>query len=104
MDKTSRLILTVIFLLFAFGHFYRLGEQEFVGDEAAPILLLTRATDALTLKDWRYLAWPFLWYHDPFRAVFNVGIINLTGAGPGGVEVAQYFFQFSHFLGPLFYF
>lgn len=93
MGKKFRLTLLVIFFWFALVHFYRLPEQEFVGDEASPILLLSRAGDAITLKDWRYLAWPWLWYHDPLRAVFNVGIINFTGVNRVWLRLSNIFFS-----------
>lgn len=35
MDKKLHLIAWAIFLAFAFGHFYQLNQQEFIGDEAA---------------------------------------------------------------------
>src|SRR3989344_611959 len=78
MDK-KKFSLFLIFIVFAFFHFYRLSTQEFVGDEASPILLVDRAWDILTTKDIKLLAFPFLWYHDPFRAAVAGTLIHLTG-------------------------
>lgn len=78
MDK-KKFSLLLIFIFFVFGHFYRLSSQKFVGDEASPILLVDRAWDILTTKDIKLLAFPFLWYHDPFRAVIAGTLIHLTG-------------------------
>lgn len=70
----------LIFILFAFWHFYQLNQQEFVGDEASPILLVDKAWDVVKTKDVKLLAFPFLWYHDPFRAVFSATLIHFVGS------------------------
>lgn len=72
-------IVIIIFLIFAFFHFYRLSGQEFVGDEASPILLVDKAWDVFKTKDIKLLAFPFLWYHDPFRQVFSGSLIHFIG-------------------------
>ncbi|HSW90170.1 MAG TPA: hypothetical protein VLH19_04845 [Patescibacteria group bacterium] len=69
-----------LFALFVFLHVYQLNSQGFVGDEASPTLLFARFWDALRLRDLRYLAYPFLFYHDPFRAVFSGTLLQLFGA------------------------
>jgi len=74
-----KLSLFLIFLTFAFLHFYRLNSQEFVGDEASPILLIDKAWDFIKTRDVKLLAFPFIWYHEPFRAVFSGSLIHLVG-------------------------
>ena len=92
MDK-KKFSLLLIFIFFGFGHFYRLNQQEFVGDEASPILLVDRAWEAIKFRDIKLAAFPFLWYHDPFRAVFAGSLIQLTGTDKIWLRLPGIFFS-----------
>jgi hypothetical protein len=72
------LSLCVVFLAL---HFIGLHTQEFNGDEAAPMLLIDRALDAFRLRDPRFLAYPFLFYSDPFRAILPGFLLHVFGPG-----------------------
>lgn len=72
-------ILWILFAVFVVLHFYGLSDQQLVGDEAAPMLLIDQALDAFSTRDWRWLAYPFLWYHEPFREIFSGAIVHWLG-------------------------
>lgn len=68
-----------LFIIFVFLHFYKLSTQEFVGDEASVMLLIDRAWDSFSLKDFRFLAYPFLFYIEPFRGIFAGTLLHFFG-------------------------
>ncbi len=77
--KFEKYYIVLIFILFIFLHFYQLSNQEFVGNEASPMYYIDRMWDALLLHDIRFLAYPFLFYTDPFRAIFSGTLLHLIG-------------------------
>lgn len=77
--KFGKYIIFLILILFIFLHFYQLSNQEFVGDEASPIYYIDRMWDAFPLHDVRFLAYPFLFYTDPFRAIFSGTLLHFIG-------------------------
>lgn len=79
IKKPENILLFLIFLVFLFLHFYGLSEQEFIGDEASPMLLIDRMWDAVNLRDIRFLAYPFLFYMDPFRSIFSGTLLHILG-------------------------
>lgn len=68
-----------LFIIFVFWHFYRLNSQEFVGDEASVMLTIDRAWSAFKLKDFRFLAYPFLFYIEPLRGIFSGTLLHFFG-------------------------
>lgn len=77
--KWENIFLILIFILFITLHFSNLSIQEFVGDEASPMLLIDRMWDGIASKDIRFLAYPFLFYMDPFRSIFSGTILHFFG-------------------------
>lgn len=71
-----------LFLVFFTFHFVGLSTQAFLGDEASPLLLTDRMWDAYSLHDIRFLAYPFLFYHDPFRAIVSGTLLHFFGVSP----------------------
>lgn len=77
--KRQNIFLIIIFGIFLYLHFQSLSQQEFIGDEASPMLLIDRMWDATKLRDIRYLGYPFLFYSDPFRSIFSGTLLNFFG-------------------------
>ena len=77
--RFEKYYIVFIFILFIFLHFYQLSLQEFVGNEASPMYDIDRMWDAFSLHDIRFLAYPFLFYTDPFRAIFSGTLLNFIG-------------------------
>ena len=71
-----------IFLVFTSLHFWRLADQEFTGDEASPMLNIDVALDSLSTGNINYLAYPFLWFHEPLRAVMEGALLHFLGVRP----------------------
>lgn len=82
MKRWQNYCLGFLFLLFLFLHVYALNEQQFIGDEASPMLLIDRMWDAISLKDIRFLAYPFLFYMDPFRSLLSGTLLHFFGPDP----------------------
>ena len=79
IKEQANLLLFLIFVVFLFLHFYGLTKQEFIGDEASPMLLIDRMWDAISLRDIRFLAYPFLFYNEPFRSIFSGTLLHIFG-------------------------
>jgi hypothetical protein len=79
MSKLQNFLLILIFVLSAYLHFYDLTKQEFIGDEASSMLLIDRMWDSIPLKDARFLAYPFLLYSEPYRAIFSGTLLHFIG-------------------------
>jgi hypothetical protein len=79
MKRLQSILLVLIFVISISLHFYGLSSQEFIGDEAAPILLIDRAWDSIPLKDVRFLAYPFLFYNEPGRSIFSGTLLHFLG-------------------------
>lgn len=77
--KWRNACISVIFIIFVLLHLFLLSSQEFIGDEASPMLLVDRMWDAITLPDLRFLAYPFLFYSDPFRSFFSGALLHIFG-------------------------
>jgi hypothetical protein len=81
VKKLQNVLLIIIIALSAFLHFYGLSAQEFLGDDAAPMLLIDRMWDSKPLRDPRFLAYPFLFYNEPFRSIFSGTLLHFFGPG-----------------------
>jgi hypothetical protein len=79
MRKLQNILLTLIVIISALLHFYALPQQEFLGDDAAPMLLIDRMWDGISLKDIRFFAYPFLFYNEPYRSIFSGTLLHLLG-------------------------
>lgn len=79
MGKLQKLLLVLIIFLSLFLHLYGLSNQEFTGDDASPMLSIDRMWDSISLKDIRFLAYPFLFYNEPYRAIFSGTILHFFG-------------------------
>jgi len=79
MRKLQNVLLIIIIALSIFLHFHGLSAQEFLGDDAAPMLLMDRMWDSVPLKDPRFLAYPFLFYNEPFRSIFSGTLLHFFG-------------------------
>lgn len=86
-----------LFIIFVFWHFYRLSSQEFVGDEASVMLAIDRAWDAFSLKDFRFLAYPFLFYIEPLRGIFSGTFLHFFGPDKIILRLPSIFFNLSTF-------
>lgn len=82
MRRWEKICLGTIFLLFIYLHLHALTGQQFIGDEASPMLLIDRMWDTTTLQDIRFLAYPFLFYMDPFRSFFSGTLLHFFGPNP----------------------
>jgi hypothetical protein len=79
MKRLQNILLALTFVLSIFLHLHGLSSQEFIGDDAAPMLLIDRTWDSIQLKDARFLAYPFLFYNEPYRAVFSGTLLHFFG-------------------------
>ncbi len=77
--RKRHLILAAIILMYLILRFVGLSRQEFNGDEASPLLLIDRMWDAFRLSDMRFLAYPFLFYSDPYRAILSGTLLHFFG-------------------------
>lgn len=75
----KNVFILLIFTIFAFFHFFLLSTQEFIGDEASPMLMVDRMWDAATIHDVRFLGYPFLFYMDPYRSIFSGTLLHIFG-------------------------
>lgn len=50
-----------------------------MGDEASPMILIERMWDGIRDRDVRFLAYPFLFYQDPFRAPLSGTLLHFFG-------------------------
>jgi hypothetical protein len=71
--------LVALILIFIYLHFFGLTTQEFMGDEASPMILIDRMWDGIEHQDMRFLAYPFLFYQDPFRAPISGTLSHFFG-------------------------
>jgi hypothetical protein len=92
MKKSQNALFVLILLLSIFLHFYKLPTQEFTGDEVSPMLLIDRMWDGVFLKDLRFLGYPFLFYHEPYRAMFSGTILHVLGPDRIAVRLPSIFF------------
>src|SRR5258708_1341714 len=90
-------LLICVFLLFLFLHTYRLPTQEFVGDEASPMLYIDRMWDGIFHHDIRFLAYPFLFYNDPFRGVIGGTLLHFFGPDRVLTRLPSIFFAVATF-------
>ena len=95
--KWRNVCLVLIFIVFVFLHFYGLSNQVFIGDEASAMLSIDRMWDAIKLKDLRLLAYPFLFYIEPFRAVFSGTLLHFFGPDPVLLRLPGIIFSFLTF-------
>jgi hypothetical protein len=95
--KRFYIILGIIFAVFVFLHFYNLSLQEFVGDEAGPMYLIDRMWDFIRLKDIRFLAFPYLFYYEPYRAIFSGTILHFFGSDRILLRLPSILFGFATF-------
>jgi len=79
MKRLQNTLLILTFTLSIFLHFHALSTQEFIGDEASPMLLIDRMWDSVPLKDVRFLAYPFLFYSEPYRSIFSGTLLHFFG-------------------------
>jgi hypothetical protein len=79
MKKLQNVLFALILVLSIFLHFYKLPLQEFTGDEASPMLLIDRMWNGVFLKDMRFLAYPFLFYHEPYRTLLSGTLLYFFG-------------------------
>lgn len=77
--KFEKYFIVLIFVLFIFLHFYQLPIQEFDETNASAMYSIDRMWDALSLHDIRFLAYPFLFYKEPFRAIFSGTLLHFIG-------------------------
>jgi len=77
--KVLKIALGSIFVLFLFLLFYHLSIQEFIGDEASPMLNIDRMWDAFSLHDMRFLGFPYLFYYSPYLSIFSGTLLHLFG-------------------------
>ena len=77
--KLFKISLLVILLYFIFMHFYRLPQQEFLGDEASPMYSIDRMWSGVIHGDIRFLAFPYLFYLDPYRSIFSGTLLHFFG-------------------------
>ena len=79
MKRIQDILLIIVFAFSIFLYSYSLSTQEFVGDEAGPMLSIDRMWDSIPLKDIRFLAYPYLFYHEPYRAIFSGTLLHFFG-------------------------
>ena len=79
MKRLQNILLVLTLVLSIFFHVYGLSSQEFIGDDAAPMLLTDRMWDSIQLKDARFLAYPFLFYNEPCRSIFSGTLLHFLG-------------------------
>jgi hypothetical protein len=95
--KKFYVILGIIFVVFAILHFYNLSLQEFIGDEAGPIYSTDKMWDFIRLKDIRFLAFPYLFYFEPYRAIFSGTILHFLGPDRVLLRLPSILFGFATF-------
>lgn len=89
--------LVVVFIFFTGFHFWRLSEQEFIGDEAAIMLNIDVALDSIDTGNLSYLAYPFLWHHEPLRAVIEGTLLHFFGVNPVLLRLPNILFDLAVF-------
>jgi hypothetical protein len=92
--RKRHLLLLAILGVYLALHVVGLSRQEFNGDEASPILLIDRMWDAFRLHDLRFLAYPFLFYSDPYRSFFSGTLLHILGPNRIVLRLPNILFDF----------